>query len=107
MTDAELQIIGYAAITATLFGMISRLLKPRSGWILSRKPQWPLVLSLIVLGVLTWYFTYQSGVHATIAGVVLGLVMARIPGGRAHHIIEPQMALGFGGAQIAGGEQLA
>lgn len=87
--DAQMQYIGFAAITATLFGMISRLLKPRSNWILSRKPQWPLVTSLVVLGVLTWYFTYQSGVHATIAGVVLGLVMARVPAGRAHYIIEP------------------
>jgi NhaA family Na+:H+ antiporter len=28
-------------------------------------------------------------VHATIAGVVLGLAMTRIPGGRARHILEP------------------
>jgi NhaA family Na+:H+ antiporter len=44
---------------------------------------------LIVLGVLAWYFVYQSGVHATIAGVALGLVMARRPAGRAAHALEP------------------
>jgi NhaA family Na+:H+ antiporter len=44
---------------------------------------------LIVLGVLAWFFVYQSGVHATIAGVALGLVMARRPAGRAAHALEP------------------
>jgi NhaA family Na+:H+ antiporter len=87
--DAQLQFIGFAAITATGFGLVSRLLKPRSGWVLARRRQWQLVIALIVLGVLTWYFTYRSGVHATIAGVVLGLVMARVPAGRVHHVLEP------------------
>ena len=87
--DPQLQFIGLAAITATLFGLISRLLKPRSPWLLGRKQPWPLVAILVVLGVLTWYFIYLSGVHATIAGVVLGLAMARVPGGRAHQLLEP------------------
>ena len=43
----------------------------------------------MVLAVLAWYFVYLSGVHATIAGVALGLVMARRPGGRAAHALEP------------------
>jgi Na+:H+ antiporter, NhaA family len=47
------------------------------------------VLLLVVLAVLAWYFVYLSGVHATIAGVALGLVMARRPGGRAAHALEP------------------
>ncbi|MEC5183691.1 NhaA family Na+:H+ antiporter [Cryobacterium sp. MP_3.1] len=87
--EPELQYIGFAAITATLFGVTSRLLKPRSPWVLGRKPVWPIIVLLIVLGVATWYFTYLSGVHATIAGVILGLVMARVPGGRTHHVLEP------------------
>ena len=87
--DPQLQYIGFAAITATAFGVTSRLLKPRSAWVLGRKPTWPIVMVLTVLGVATWYFTYLSGVHATIAGVILGLVMARIPAGRTHHILEP------------------
>ena len=64
-------------------------MKPRSAWILSRRPQWPIVALLIVLGVLAWFFVYRSGVHATIAGVALGLVMARRPAGRAVHALEP------------------
>ena len=87
--DPQLQFIGFAAIAATLFGVTSRMLKPRSAWVLGRKPVWPVIVLLIVLGVATWYFTYLSGVHATIAGVILGLVMARVPGGRTHHVLEP------------------
>lgn len=88
-SDADLASIGFAAIAIALFGAVSRLMKPRSAWILNRRPQWPIVLLLVVLGVLAWYFIYRSGVHATIAGVALGLVMARRPGGRAVHALEP------------------
>jgi NhaA family Na+:H+ antiporter len=88
-TDADLAALGFGVIAITLFGMVSRLMKPRSTWILSRRPQWPIMALLIALGVLAWYFVYQSGVHATIAGVALGLVMARRPAGRAAHSLEP------------------
>ena len=88
-TDADLAALGFARIAIALFGAVSRLMKPRSTWILARRPQWPIALVLVVLGVLAWYFVYRSGVHATIAGVALGLVMARRPGGRAVHALEP------------------
>ncbi|MGI9822373.1 Na+/H+ antiporter NhaA [Agromyces sp. Marseille-Q5079] len=88
-TDANLAFIGFGAIAIALFGAFSRLLKPRSAWILSRRPQWPIALVLWVLAALAWYFIYQSGVHATIAGVALGFVMARRPGGRSVHALEP------------------
>lgn len=87
--DADLNYIGAAAISATVFGLLSRVLKPRSAWILSRRPQWPLIVALVLLAVVTWYFTWRSGVHATIAGVVLGLAMTRVPAGRARHLLEP------------------
>ena len=38
---------------------------------------------------MTWWLVYDSGVHATIAGVALGLVMARRPAGRVTHALEP------------------
>lgn len=88
-TDADLASLGFAAIAITAFGFVSKIMKPRSNWILSRRAQWPINLILIVLAALAWYFMYQSGVHATIAGVALGLVMARRPGGRAVHALEP------------------
>lgn len=87
--DADLTYLGFAAIAVTLFGTTSRLLRPRSPYVLSRRPQWPVIVALIVLGVLTWSFVYLSGVHATIAGVMLGLVLSRRPAGRAVHGLEP------------------
>ncbi|WP_308799198.1 Na+/H+ antiporter NhaA [Agromyces silvae] len=88
-SDANLAAIGYAAIAIALFGAVSRLLKPRSPYVLARRRQWPIVAALWVLGILAWYFVLQSGVHATIAGVALGFVMSRRPGGRAAHTLEP------------------
>lgn len=88
-SSVELSSLGFAGLTLLLFSGVSRLLRPRSGYILARKAQWPLVTAMWVLAALTWYFVFQSGVHATIAGVVLGLVMSRRPGGRAVHTLEP------------------
>ncbi len=88
-TDADFASLGFAAIAIVLFGVVSRVLKPRSAWILSRRPQWPITVALVALWIVAWYFVYQSGVHATIAGVALGLVMARRPGGRAALALEP------------------
>ncbi|MET0975662.1 MAG: Na+/H+ antiporter NhaA [Leifsonia sp.] len=88
-TGVQFSSIGFAAIAITAFGAVSRLLRPRSAWVLSRRPTWPITAVMIVLALIAWYFTYQSGVHATIAGVALGFVIARRPGGRAVHAIEP------------------
>ena len=87
--DANVPYLGLAILAIALFGAVSRIMKPRSAWIRSRRPQWPIIVVLVVLAVLAWYFTYRSGVHATIAGVALGLVMSRRPGGRAAHALEP------------------
>ncbi len=87
--EADLTWLGFAAITVTLFGTTSRLLRPRSPYLLARRAQWPIVALLCTLAVLTWSFVYLSGVHATIAGVMLGLVMSRRPAGRAAHGLEP------------------
>jgi Na+:H+ antiporter, NhaA family len=88
-SDVDFASLGFATMAIALFGAFSRLMKPRSRWILSRRPHWPIIVVLTVLAVLAWYFVYRSGVHATVAGVTLGLVMARRPGGRAAHALEP------------------
>ena len=40
--------------------------------VMKRAQVWDL-LPYVVVGIFVWYATYKSGVHATIAGVVLGL----------------------------------
>jgi NhaA family Na+:H+ antiporter len=52
------------AVAAALLGVTAVLVRARVDWL-------PVYL---VLGVAVWYATYQSGVHATIAGVALGLL---------------------------------
>ncbi len=87
--NAHTAFIGVAGLSTVAFGLVSRILRPRSPWLLNRRAQWPIVTALVVLAALTWYFTYQSGVHPTIAGVALGLAASRRPGGRSAHILEP------------------
>ncbi|MHB1171651.1 MAG: Na+/H+ antiporter NhaA [Lacisediminihabitans sp.] len=64
-----------------VFGWLShRVRADRSG---------PMVIVLIVLGTTTWVLVHLSGIHATIAGVALGLVMATRSGGRIRWVLEP------------------
>jgi NhaA family Na+:H+ antiporter len=80
-TDPDLGMLGLAAISAAAFGLLSRLRRGRM--------RVPLGILMALLAALTWILVYRSGVHATIAGVVLGLVMAREPGRRVTHALEP------------------
>ncbi|CAN5197095.1 Na+/H+ antiporter NhaA [soil metagenome] len=58
------------------------------GWLSHRSGRWRLPV-LIVLGVLAWALVLWSGIHPTIAGVALGLVMAGAPAARTRHVVEP------------------
>ncbi len=80
-TDPTLWELGLAAVTVALFGLLSRMLRGRM--------RWPLGVLMVLLALLTWWLVYDSGVHATIAGVALGLVMSRAPAGRVAHALEP------------------
>ena len=80
-TDPNLLELAAAAVVVAAFGLLSRLLRGRL--------RWPVGVLMVLLAVLTWWLVYDSGVHATIAGVALGLVMARGPGGRTAHALEP------------------
>lgn len=61
---------------------------------------WADLLVYLPLFLLTWYLVHESGVHATVAGVALGLVTrvsadpgeARSPAERAEHALRPFVA---------------
>lgn len=71
----------FAVPVILLFGWISYRSRTRGSW-------W-VVPALIVLGVVAWYLVFMSGVHPTIAGVALGLVMADRSAAPARHALEP------------------
>lgn len=59
------------------------------GWLSKRARSAPLVALLIMLGSAAWVLVYLSGIHATVAGVALGLIMAGKSAGRTRHALEP------------------
>lgn len=63
------------------FGWLSyRVRGRRRGWVIG---------ALIVLGITAWILVLNSGIHPTIAGVALGLIMTDGVAGRTRHAIEP------------------
>ncbi|MET0296114.1 MAG: Na+/H+ antiporter NhaA [Microbacterium sp.] len=80
-SDVNVGLLALAAVAVTVFGVLSRSLGGRANV--------PIAAALVVLGVATWVLVYLSGVHATIAGVALGLVMAQQPALRTRHALEP------------------
>ncbi|MCI0156126.1 Na+/H+ antiporter NhaA [Leifsonia shinshuensis] len=80
-TDPNLLELGAAAVVVVAFGLLSRVLRGRL--------RWPVGVLMVLLAVLAWWLVYDSGVHATIAGVALGLVMSRAPARRVTHALEP------------------
>jgi NhaA family Na+:H+ antiporter len=63
------------------FGVLSRALGGRRRRLL--------IVVMIVLALAAWAAMFASGVHATIAGVLLGLGVSQRPGMRASHVLEP------------------
>lgn len=80
-SDPNLLLIGIAAVGVAVFGILSRFLGSRFRVLVS--------VGMIAVGLLTWSLVSLSGIHATIAGVALGLAMARTPGMHTRHALEP------------------
>ena len=75
--DLGMLLAGIAAVVA--FAIVSRV----------RMPSGISVPIMVVLALAAWVFVYFSGIHATIAGVALGLVISQDVGMRARHGLEP------------------
>lgn len=79
--DPKLGMLGLAALALVAFALLGRLYR--------RRPHVLIAVALVVLGLLTWGLVYSSGVHATIAGVALGLLLPGAPAARLVHRLEP------------------
>lgn len=80
-SDVNVGALALAAVAVVAFGILSRLLDTRA--------RVPIAIVLVALALATWVLVSLSGVHATIAGVVLGLAMAQRPALRVRHELEP------------------
>ncbi len=79
--DVDWLVFALAAVAVAVFWLLSRWLHSagHSG----------IAVAMGVVGVIAWGLMAASGIHATIAGVMLGLVMAPVPAERTRHALEP------------------
>lgn len=70
--DVRIEWLAVAAVIAVLHFFAERISKLPINWI------------RVVTFLLLWYAVYQSGVHATVAGVLLGLI---IPAKKSHSLV--------------------
>ena len=80
-TDPQLVPLGIAVFGIVMFALLSRVLQSRL--------RVPVAILMTAIAVTVWYLVALSGVHATIAGVALGLAMALRPGMAVRHALEP------------------
>jgi len=77
----DLPMLALAAVAVIVFRVLSGLLDTRG------RPAALAGMAVCAAG--TWWFVHESGVHATIAGVALGLMMRQHPAMRVRHALEP------------------
>ncbi|WIE73021.1 Na+/H+ antiporter NhaA [Curtobacterium sp. MCJR17_020] len=81
--DTDFLALGGAVVALAVFWVLGRMLRP------GRRGQTLLIVAMVLVGLVTWWLVHHSGVHATIAGVALGLVLPRRPGHTLHENVEP------------------
>ena len=74
--------LGLAVVGVAGFWWLGRLYRGRRG-------SWPLRIAMVLVAVVIWWLVAMSGIHATIAGVVLGLVLSPSPAESARERLEP------------------
>lgn len=79
--DLEWGLFLLGLVGVVIFGALSRILGDRR--------RIPIVVAMVILAVLVWGLIAASGVHATIAGVLLGLAMAQSPAMPTRWALEP------------------
>ncbi len=77
----DLTMLLLGAICIVGFGVLSRMLRGRARVLVA--------IAMVALAIAAWAFVLLSGVHATIAGVGLGLSLALAPGHGIRHALEP------------------
>lgn len=77
--DFVMFLLGVVAVA--VFAVLSRMLRGGA--------RIPVAIAMVLVGLVAWGLVASSGVHATIAGVMLGLVMAPKPADQTRHHLEP------------------
>lgn len=83
-TDVNVGALALGAAAIAAFGVLSAVMAKLSG-----APKFAVGALMLLLALVAWFFVHESGVHATIAGVGLGLVMVRSVGHTAADVIQP------------------
>ncbi|MFJ4997706.1 Na+/H+ antiporter NhaA [Microbacterium sp. NPDC088619] len=79
--DVQWLFLALAVVAVVAFWLLSRLLHA--------KGHPAIAVAMVVVGIVAWGLVASSGIHATIAGVMLGLVMSPVPAARTRHALEP------------------
>lgn len=79
--DVQFLLLLLAVVGVVAFWLLSRFLHANG--------HRGIAVAMVAVGVVTWGLVAASGIHATIAGVLLGLVMSPVPAARTRHALEP------------------